>query len=80
MSKKKKKFSINRQKYIIHTNIDKIMKTKMTKNIQTWTNTWQQNLLSSLTYSNNNKNTEKYKKHGRTSSESWEKQLQQVTQ
>ena len=52
----------------------------MTKNIQTWTNTWQQNLLSSLTYSNNNKNTEKYKKHGRTSSESWEKQLQQVTQ
>ena len=52
----------------------------MTKNIQTWTNTWQQNLLSSLTYSSNNKNTEKYKKYSRTSSESWEKQLQQVTQ
>ena len=28
-----------RQKYIIHTNIDKIMKIKMIKNIQTSTNT-----------------------------------------
>ena len=28
-----------RQKYIIHTNIDKIMKIKMIKNIQTSANT-----------------------------------------
>ena len=33
-------------------------------------------LLSSLTYSNNNKDTEKRKKYSRTSNESWEKQLQ----
>ena len=44
-----------RQKYIIYTNIDKIMKIKMIKNILTSTNTWQQKLLSKLTYSSNNK-------------------------
>ena len=33
----------------------------MLKNIQTSTNTWQQKLLSSLTYLSNNKNTERYK-------------------
>ena len=42
----------------------------MIKNIQTSTNTRQQKLLLSLTYSSNNKNTEKYKKYSRTSSES----------
>ena len=52
----------------------------MIKNIQTLTNAWQQKLLSSLIYSNNNKNTEKHKKYSGTSNESWEKQLQQVTQ
>ena len=69
-----------RQKYIMHTSIDKIMKIKMIKNIQTSTNTWWQKLLSSLTLSSNNENTEKYKKYCRTNSESWEKQVQQVTQ
>ena len=44
----------------------------MIENLQTSTSTWQQNLLSSLTYRNNNKNTEKYKKYCRTSSESRE--------
>ena len=63
-------FSINATKYIIHTNIDKIMEIKMIKNIQTSTNTREQKLLLSLTYSSNNKNTEKYKKYSRTSSES----------
>ena len=52
----------------------------MIKNIQTSTNTWWQKLLSSLTLSSNNENTEKYKKYCRTNSESWEKQVQQVTQ
>ena len=63
------------QKYIIHTNIDKIMKTKMIKNIDASTNIWQQKLLPSSTYSSNNKNTEEYKKYSGTSSESREKQL-----
>lgn len=35
----------------------------MIENLQTSTSTSQQNLLSSLTYRNNNKNTEKYKKY-----------------
>ena len=63
------------QKYIIHTNIDKIMKIKMIKNIETPTNTWQQKLLPNFAYSSNNKNTEEYKKYKGTSSESREKQL-----
>ena len=63
------------QKYIIHTNIDKIMKIKMIKNIETPTNTWQQKLLPNFAYSSNNKNTEEYKKYNGTSSESPEKQL-----
>ena len=58
-----------RQKYIIHTNIDKIGKIKVIKNLQTSANTSQQKLLSSLTYSNNNKNTETCNKYSRPSSE-----------
>ena len=50
----------------------------MIKNIQTSTNTWWQKLLSSLTYLSNNKSAGKYEKYSRTSSESSEKQLQQV--
>lgn len=45
-----------REKYIIPTNIGKVRKIKMNKNLQTSTNTWSN--LSSLTYSVNNKNTE----------------------
>ena len=29
-----------REKYIMHTNIDKVMKIKKNKNLQTSTNTW----------------------------------------
>ena len=36
------------QKHIVHTNIDKTMKIKMIKSLQTSTNNWQQKLLSSL--------------------------------
>ena len=46
------------------------MKIEIIKNMQTSTNTCYQKLLSCLKYSNNNKNTEKYKKYSRTSSES----------
>ena len=59
-----------RQKYIMHRNIDKTMKIKTTKNLQTSTNTWWQKLLSSFTYSSNDKNTEKCNKHNRT--EQWQ--------
>ena len=58
------------QKYIIHTNNDKIMKIKMIKNLRALTNTLWQKLLSSLTYSSTNNNTEKCNKYSRTSSES----------
>ena len=40
----------------------------MIKNLQTSTNTSYQKLISSLTYSSNNKNTEKCNRYGRTSS------------
>ena len=35
----------------------------MIENIQTSINTWLEKLLSSLTYSSNNENTEKYKEY-----------------
>ena len=52
----------------------------MIKTLKTSTNTWYQKMLSNSTYSNNNKNNEKLKKCSSTSSKSWEKQLQEVTQ
>ena len=55
------------KKCIINTNIDKIGKMKIIKNLETWINTWYQNLLSSLTNSNKSKNTEKCNKYSRTS-------------
>ena len=71
-------------KYIINSNVDKIMKIKiiikMIKSLQTSTNSWLQKLLSSLTHPNNSKNTKKWNQCSRTTSEIRVKQLQEVIQ
>ena len=59
----------------MYINIDKIVKIKMIKNLQTSTN-----LLSSFTYSYDKIITEKCNKYSGTSSKSLGKQLQKVTQ